>query len=274
MDRRITPANGRVAATHLQGQVQADRFVDGTEHRVAMTLADIRREPGGARERQLVFGDRFNVLEDRDGWSFGQSKKDGYVGYVASLQLEEGPAPTHWVMTPASHLYQRDDIKSPDIQRLTFGAQVTVVHEVKKFFQTDSDQFIPKQHLRPVGNTFSDPASVAQLFFGTPYLWGGNSSTGVDCSGLVQAALLACGIPCPGDSDMQKAVLGDELPEGAVLQRGDLLFWRGHVAMMVDSETMIHANGHHMAVAYEPVEKAIRRIDAQGEGPVIARKRL
>lgn len=274
MDRRITPANGRVAARHLQGQIQAEAFVDAVPRRVATTLANLHRSPDGPRERQLLFGDRFDVLEDRDGWSFGQSEKDGYVGYIASMLLEEGPAPTHWVMTPASHIYTQEDIKSAEVMRLNFGAQVTVVHEVKKFFQTDNGLFIPKQHLRPIGNHFSDPASVAQLFFGVPYLWGGNSSTGIDCSGLVQAALLACGIPCPADSDMQKSLLGEELPEGAVLQRGDLIFWRGHVSMMVDEETMIHTNAHAMSTTYEPVEKAIRRIDAQGEGPVIARKRL
>jgi cell wall-associated NlpC family hydrolase len=132
---------------------------------------------------------------------------------------------------------------------------------------------VPKPHLRPISHPFRDPVTVAQLFFGTPYLWGGNSAFGIDCSGLVQAALLACGIACPGDSDLQ-AALGNTVPDDAPMLRGDLIFWKGHVAMVVDDQTLIHANAHHMAVAYEPIDAAIARIKAQGGGTVTGRRRL
>ena len=156
---------------------------------------------------------------------------------------------------------------------LCFGAQVRVVVERHKMFETDVG-FIPKKHLRPVDRPFADPVTVAQLFFGAPYLWGGNSRLGIDCSGLVQAGLMACGIFCPGDSDLQMADVGEALDSDAPLQRGDLLFWKGHVGIMVDADVMLHANAHHMAVAYEPLAAATIRIEAQGDGACLMRKRV
>ena len=272
-DPRLTPANSRVAEAGWEGRVIADRFVAGDWRGVVVPLADLRAAPDGARERQLLLGDRFLVLESHDGWSFGRAAKDGYVGYLRDDHLGPETAATHLVAVRASHLYVRPDIKSPDLAALSFGARLTIVHEGRAFFETADGRFVPKPHLRPADKPFRDPVTVAQLFFCTPYLWGGNSSAGIDCSGLVQAALLACAIPCPGDSDLQMA-LGQPLAPDAPVERGDLFFWKGHVAMAVDDQTLIHANAHHMAVAYEPLAAAIARIEAQGGGPVIARRRL
>ena len=272
MDKRLTPANGRVAAERLRGQVQADRFVAGEPARVAVPVADLDGSPGGMRDRQLLWGEGVTVYEERDGFAFVEAHRDGYVGYVAAVSLSEPRAPSHRVAVPATHLYRDEDIKGPDLRHLSFGALVTVEAERRKFWETP-EGYIPKAHLRPLDKPFTDAAAVAQLHFGVPYLWGGNSVLGIDCSGLVQASLLACGVPCPGDSDLQRN-LGTEIPDGEPLRRGDLLFWKGHVAMAVDGETIIHANGHHMAVAYEGAERAILRIRAQGEGEVLARRRL
>ncbi len=271
MDRRLTPANGRVAASHLRGLVEADLFVDGTPAMIDASVVDLCRAPDQARERQVLLGTDVTVFEDRDGWSFVQSARDAYVGYVRSDQLGPRGAPTHHVATPATHAYRDEDLKSPDVMPLPFGARLTVVDERRKFWETTVG-FVPKSHLWPLTKTFTDPATVAQMHFGTPYLWGGNSTRGIDCSGLVQAALLACGIPCPADSDMQRAGLGSTVDGD--FSRGDLLFWKGHVGMMVDADTLIHANGHHMGVAYEPIKAAILRIEAQGDGPVLAHKRI
>lgn len=273
MDRRLTPANGRVAAYSLAGLVEAERFVAGDARQVRRPVVDLCEAPDGARERQLLLGQNVTCFEDRDGWSFVQSARDGYVGYVPTDALGPQVKTTHRIATPATHAYTDANIKSRDLVRLSFGAEVTVLDERQKFFET-SQGFIPKRHLRPLDRPFADPVTVAQLHFGVPYLWGGNSIDGIDCSGLVQAALCACDIPCPGDSDLQCDVLGVALTSDAPLQRGDLLFWEGHVAMMVDAGTMIHANAHHMAVSYEPLAAALVRIEAQGDGPVIARKRL
>ncbi len=274
MDPRTTPGNGRVAASHLRGRVGAKRYVDGVGRRVAVPLADLAEAPEGPRLRQVQMGESITVYENLDGWAFIQANKDGYVGYIREHSVAERPEPTHWLAAPATHCYSAPDIRSPDVSWLGFGSLLTVVSHQPGFFETDQGQFVPKQHLWPVGKRFSDPVNAAQLHFGIPYLWGGNSMRGIDCSGLVQASLVAAGLRCPGDSDMQESELGCELPSDAALERGDLLFWRGHVAIAVDGETLLHANAHHMAVAYEPASTAIRRIEAQGGGPVTSHRRL
>lgn len=269
-DRRLTPANGRVAAMHLAGQVEAARFVTGDDRMLDAVVTDLCASPGGARDRQLLLGAVVTVFEDLDGWSFVQSA-DGYVGYVPTAALVTPVAPTHFVATMATHTYEAEDFKSPEVLRLPFGVRLQVLDERRKFFETPYG-FVPKSHLRLLDRPFTDPATVAQLHFGVPYLWGGNATTGIDCSGLITASLVACAMTCPGDSDMQCDDLGTDVTGPP--ERGDLVFWEGHVGMMVDAQTMVHANAHHMATVYEPIDKATLRIQTQGDGPVIARKRL
>lgn len=271
-DRRLTPANGRVAASHLRGSVDADVFVDGEPATIGQVVVDVCASPQGKRDRQVLLGAAMVVFERLNGWAFVQSKRDGYVGYVPESALVTPSQPTHRVATLATHAFASESFKSRDLLHLPFGVEVTVTDERHKMFETPFG-YIPKKHLRPLEQPFADPATIAQLFFGTPYLWGGNSSRGVDCSGLVQAAYLACGHLCQGDSDMQMDSFGSAIPDGAPLQRGDLIFWKGHVAMMVDDTTLIHANAHHMATVYEGLERATLRIKAQGDGDVLARKR-
>ncbi|AKS44671.1 NlpC/P60 family protein [Octadecabacter temperatus] len=272
-DRRLTPANERVAASHLRGQVQADTFVDGAPATIKGVVVDLCARPAGKRDRQLLLGAAVAVYERLDGWAFVQSKRDGYVGYIPETTLGAPKTTTHRVSSPATHAYETESFKSRDLLHLPFGAEVEIVSELHKFFETPLG-FIPKKHLRPVDQLFTDPATVAQLFFGVPYLWGGNSTRGIDCSGLVQASYHACGHLCAGDSDMQADGLGRALNTDEPLQRGDLIFWKGHVAMMVDAETMIHANAHHMAVVYEGLSQATLRIKAQGDGEITAKRRV
>ena len=271
-DRRLLPSNGRVAEVGWEDRVSAQTFVDGAWRSVVRPVADLLQAPEGKRDRQLLRGDRFLVLEDRNGFSFGRAGKDGYVGYLQSSALHSAPDPTHIVGVRATHEYVEADIKASDVGSLSFGSRVCAVHELRDFVEIDGGTYLPKRHVRPLDQPFRDPVTVAQLFFGTPYLWGGNSAFGIDCSGLVQAGLLACGQPCPGDSDMQRS-LGAPLEEHATLQRGDLVFWPGHVAIAVDSDIFLHANAHNMAVVYEGIEDTINRIAAQGEGEVLARRR-
>ena len=274
MDRRTTPSNGRVAAAHLSGQIKAKRFVDGVSQRVAVPLADLVAAPEGPRLRQVQMGEAVTVYERRDGWAFVQSVKDAYVGYMQEHALAEPSDPTHWLAVPGSHRYSAPDIRSPEISWLGFGSLLTMVAHLPGFLETDQGEFVPERHLWPIGKRFSDPVNAAQLHFGAPYLWGGNSTCGIDCSGLVQASLVAAGISCPADSDLQEAQLGRELSSSTPPERGDLLFWKGHVAVVVNGETLLHANAHHMAVAYEPTATAIRRIEAQGGGAVTSHRRL
>jgi cell wall-associated NlpC family hydrolase len=272
-DRRLLPSNGRVALESLRDSVAADRYLAGEWQRVTAALTDICAAPNGQRDRQVPMGTRVLVLEVRDGWAFCQAERDGYVGYVAAAALGPDAAATHWVAAPATHLYPAPAMKQREVAALTLGARLTVTGTEGQFLRTDAGQFAPVQHLRALGDWFEDPVAVAESLLGTPYLWGGDSRSGIDCSGLVQAAHLACGIPCPADSDLQAAGFGDPLPHDAPLQRGDLLFWKGHVALVAGPDRIIHANAHHMAVAYEGTEDAIRRIRDGSYGEVIARRR-
>ena len=265
MDRRIIPANSRVADRKLQGQVQAERYVDPQPLAVSVPVADILGRPGGARDRQLLSGETFMVLEDRDGYAFGYGARDGYVGYIASDGLEPvGPEKTHFVSARSTHVYPEPDFKSPEIVALPFGARIAVIGETASFYQTTLG-YIPRPHLTPVGFRYADPTEVARLFLGVPYLWGGNSVWGIDCSGLVQVALMACGIDCPGDSDLQEQHFAAAASQ---IRPSRLYFWKGHVALAVDDEMLIHANAFHMSVTLENTTDAIRRITDQGDGEV------
>ncbi len=271
----MTPANGRVAAIHLKGRVDAEQFVESMPGRVTVPTTTIWRGPCcDWPKRELLFGESFAILEVHDGFAFGQSPKDDYCGYVIAADLGDPVEATHAISTRSTHRYLAADIKKPHDLAISFGSFVAVTDIMGKFARLEDGGFVPRIHLRGIDELFSDPVTVAELFLGSPYLWGGNSSFGLDCSGLVQAALLACGIACPGDSDQQEKGLGRNLPDSEATRRGDLLFWKGHVAIAVDADRIIHANGHSMSVAYEPIAKAMARIEAAGEGPVTSRKRL
>lgn len=273
-DRRITPANDRVAHVSLRGQVQADRYVEGTAAQVAIPVAELLAQPHGPRDRQVLFGETVIVLDRGAGFAFVRADKDGYCGYVAEPDLGAVQQATHWVSAPASILYQGPGLKTPNVMALSHGARLTITADHADFLETDDGLFVPRPHVRKLGDWLADPVSVAEAFLGTPYLWGGNAHAGIDCSGLVQAGMVACGLACPGDSDLQQEALGRPLSSDATYMRADLFFWPGHVAMAVSADRLIHANGYHSAVGYEPIADCIARIDAQGEGPLLAVKRL
>jgi len=270
MDRRLTPATPRIAHISLQGRIEAPAFTPGTPMRLARPLTDLLTRPGGPRDRQMLLGDGFVVIDRDQGHAFGFAEKDGFCGWLPQDALTDGPAPTHWLAAPASHLYPEPRVQSPERAALPMGARLTVTAMTEKWAETPLG-FIPAPHLRAIGDWHSDPVAVAETFLGSPYLWGGNSRNGLDCSGLVQLAFHACGLPCPGDSDLQETI-GQPVDAPPYL-RGDLLFWRGHVALVCDPDTILHANGHTMSVAHEPISAALTRIENQKGGPVTHHRR-
>lgn len=272
MDRRLTPATARVAHVSLRGRIEAPEWTEGQALRLSVPLADLLRAPGGARERQLLLGESFTVIDRQDGHAFGFAVKDGYCGWLPEAALADTAQPTHWVATPGTHLYPEPRVQAPEIAALSLGCRVSVLSLGPKWAET-TQGFIPVPHLRALGDWRADPVAVAESLLGTPYLWGGNARAGIDCSGLVQVAHAACGIGLPGDSDLQEAA-GTPLDEAAALQRGDLIFWKGHVAMIVDAARLIHANGQSMSVAYEDTAACIGRVLALEGQPVRARRRL
>ncbi|GAB4303211.1 MAG: NlpC/P60 family protein [Roseovarius sp.] len=241
--------------------------------RVCVPVADLLRHPDGPRERQLLLGEAVRVIARHEAWVEVAARRDGYRGWLAADVLAPLPAPSHRVAARATHLYPAPDFRTRESATLSLNSLLCGQSSCGRFARTPQG-FVPAAHLEALATPPADPVSVAETLLGTPYLWGGNSAFGVDCSGLVQMACLACAIPCPGDSDEQAAALGRALPEGAALRRGDLLFWRGHVAWVADPQTLLHANAFHMAVTFEPIGAAIARIARQGDGPLTARKRL
>ena len=271
-DPRLTPFSGRIACDALRGVVDAAAFVPGAPARIAAPVTDLRRTPEGGRERQLLHGAAVRVIERRAKASFVQAMADGACGWVATAALGAPLAPTHVVTSRATHLYRAGSIKSGEVMALSLGSCVTVLGQEGALARTP-EGFVPASHLRPISAPEPDPVAVAERLLGTPYLWGGNSAFGIDCSGLVQLAYALAHRTCPADSDQQRAAFGPFLPEDAPTERGDLFFWAGHVALAVDGETLIHANGHAMAVSYEPIAPCLARIAADGGSRYFGRKR-
>jgi cell wall-associated NlpC family hydrolase len=271
MDRRTRAFSGRVAHVSMEGLIDAP-MTEGEPAQIVTPLADLRNAPGGARDRQLLLGDAVTVIDRDQGHAFVRSEKDGYCGWIADAAVGGGPQPTHWVVAPSTHLYTEPQVQAPEKAGVSIGSRVAVVGSWGAWANTPHG-FMPLAHLRPIGHWAPDPVYVAESFLGTPYLWGGNSRFGIDCSGLVQVALHAAGKACPGDSDMQIS-MGRALGPEQKLQRGDLIFWKGHVAMVVNEDVLIHANGHTMSVNYEGIREAIERISAGGGGLVQARQRV
>ncbi len=282
VDRRLTPARPDLAARHLSGKVAATRFADPTPCRVTAASAPMRAtpDPCAAFDTELLHGEEVAVYEISGPWAWGQAVLDGYVGYLPAdaVACTETPPATHRVATLWANLYGRPVLKSPAFGALPFAARIAITAEREGFARIAPEHWVSLRHVVPLaapGSGWVEPdwVVIAERFLGTPYLWGGRSPAGLDCSALLQLARQAAGHNAPRDSDMQ-AALGRALGPDAALRRGDLVFWRGHVAIMVDAERIVHANGHHMSTVVEPLGEAVARIDAAGGGPVTRRARL
>ncbi|HEY4274771.1 MAG TPA: C40 family peptidase [Rhizomicrobium sp.] len=259
-DRRLTPARPDLAAAHLRGQVEAQNFVEGTRASVIRGRTALRAQPsdGAPQDSELLRGEFVTMYERKNGWAWVQAETDSYVGYVREAAL--GPAlltDTH-VIVPLTPLLSAPDVKAPLRDLLPLNALVQAGARTGDFVETEGG-FVSARVLAPRGQVAADFVAVAEQFFGVPYVWGGKTFQGMDCSGLIQTALQAAGISAPRDTDMMEQGLGHAVL-GAKLKRGDLVFWKGHMGVMRDGETLLHANAFHMLVAAEPLNEAIERI--------------
>jgi cell wall-associated NlpC family hydrolase len=258
-----------LAAEELRGMVEAERYVKGEPRQVGVPSLPLRREPrfDAVLESEALFGEIITLYEEREGWAWVQLARDGYVGYMPSEGLSRKiAAPTHRITALRSYVYPEPDGKIPPLALLSLNALVTAAAPYGKFLALAGGGHVFAGHTAPIGTFARDFVAVAEAFVGTPYLWGGRTSVGLDCSGLVQLALEAAGHPAPRDADMQEAELGRPLAlrKGIMLRRGDLVFWEGHVGIMTSATDLLHANAFHMAVECEPFAKARRRTKELG----------
>jgi cell wall-associated NlpC family hydrolase len=277
-DPRVTPVRADLAAKHLEGKVAAPRYAEGRVYEVIAPQAPLRQapRPDAPLDTEALKGERITVYdENEEGWAWGQLAADGYVGWLprGALAAPGGP-PTHKVAALRTFAFPGPSIKLPPIEAFPFGAKLAVTRFDDRMAVTGDGCYVPAVHLKPVGDNESDFVAVAERFLGAPYLWGGKTALGLDCSGLVQIALADCGVACPRDTDMQERAVGSAVggSDYSEFKRGDILFWKGHVAIVRDASNVIHANAFHMAVAVEPIGEAIARIRAAGSDVISVRR--
>jgi cell wall-associated NlpC family hydrolase len=278
-DPRLTPARPDLAAKYLEGKVKAARFVAGELFEITEAIAPLREGPSADAmlATQALKSERVTIYDrNGEGWAWGQLNNDGYVGWLPDRALAKPSAtPTHKITAIRTLAFPGPSIKLPPVDTLLMGTTLNLVREEGPFAVTPDGLYLPRAHVGPIDRHEDDFVAIALRFVGTPYLWGGKSSLGIDCSGLVQVALSAAGTGCPRDSDMQQDGLGKTLDaaESRRLQRGDLMFWKGHVAIVRDADSIVHANAHHMATVIENTSEAVARIKAAGQ-EIVAIKRL
>lgn len=278
IDPRLNALRGDIADARLGGAAKGARLVEGEVKEIAVPLLSLYHEPRfDARiDTQGLMGERVRVFDIHEGWAWLQLETDGYVGYAAADDLSAPQiASTHRVAVPSTFMFPAPDIKSQPVVTVTMNARVAVVGNDERFAHLANGRFIVARHLKALDESESDFVGVAEAFLHVPYLWGGKSVLGIDCSGLVQLALQASGIASPRDSDMQETQLGRALPKDDLtsLKRGDLVFWEDHVGIMTDAHMLLHANGYFMQVAREPLLPAVERI-ARRHSPVTAVRRI
>lgn len=278
-DPRTHAWRADLAAASLADTVDAPRYAPGRKYQVIAGSAPMRHEPrfDARLDTELLCGETVTVYDAAEGWAWAQNDTDSYVGYVPTEALSEQiTAATHRVAALRAHIYPAPDIEAPPLDHLHMNARAVVAEPGGRFSRLQDGRFVAAAHMVPVSETVEDFVAVAERFTGTPYLWGGRTSFGLDCSALVQVSLQAAGAAPPRDSDMQEAVLGEALDVAtdlSALRRGDLVFWKGHMGVMRDPVNLLHADAHHMAVASEPLQDAVARI-AEAKGPVTSIRRL
>lgn len=262
-DRRITPVRADLAAAHLKGKIDAPRYADGKIFRVKIGRAALRGKPSddAGLDTEILYGECFTVYDIENGWAWGQSLEDDYVGYVRTDALSENVSvPDHRVIAQMAPVFPAADLKKPVRDFLPLNAKVKVEARDGVYARIGENAFVFAGHLAPANEMAADWVEVAERFLRVPYIWGGKTASGLDCSGLIQTAMQAAGMACPRDTDMQERGVGRAV-DSRNLQRGDLVFWKGHVGVMLDASRLLHANAFHMEVRIEPLSEAVARIE-------------
>ena len=277
LDPRLHPLRDDLAGAELKGHVERPRFAEARPAQVAVGTLDLRRTPAhdAMLVSQLFHGDQVRVYESKGGWAWLQNTSDGYVGYAEVAALSDTvDSMSHWVRVPRSFVFPAPDEKAPPLDALPMTARVRVLSEQGSYSEiawapgsNGGSGWVPTRHLLADGETVEDFVATALAFLGMPYLWGGRTSLGLDCSGLVQVALNAAGLPALRDSDQQEASLGEPRPLDAPATRGDLYYMPGHVAIALDRWRVVHANAHDMMTSIEPLDDLVARVKAEsGKG--------
>jgi len=283
LDPRLHPLRDDLAGAELKGRVERPRFAEARPAQVAVGTLDLRRAPApdAMLASQLFHGDEVRIYETKDGWAWLQHAGDGYMGYAEAAALREdidtlSPPTSHWVRVPRSFVFPAPDEKVPPLDALPMTARVRVLSEQEKYSEIAwgaGSGWVPSRHLAPNGEIVEDFVATALAFIGVPYLWGGRTSLGLDCSGLVQVALAAAGLACLRDSDMQEASLGEPRPLDEPAVRGDLFYMPGHVAIALDAWRVVNTNAHDMLTSIEPLEDLVARVQAEsGQGVTAIRR--
>jgi cell wall-associated NlpC family hydrolase len=278
LDPRLNAFRTDLADARLEGRAASLRYSIGEIRQVSAPLLNVHKEPrfDATQVTQLLMGERVRVFDSHEGWAWIQSERDSYVGYAAADNLSHplGES-THRVAVPMTFLFPAPDVKSQPVTTITMNAELSVKSIDDRFAKLSSGRFAIARHLKTVAEKEADFVASAEALLHAPYLWGGKSALGLDCSGLLQLALESAGISSPRDSDMQENALGRALGhnERRALCRGDLVFWNGHVGIMRDETALLHANAHFMRVTSEPLDEAEARIAAR-YGPITSIKRL
>lgn len=275
LDRRVNAVRQDIADVALAGTLFAPHYAAPMLRTCVAPSAMMRNAPQAAAEAvsQILAGEAFAVLDLAGGWAWGYSAQDHYVGYVEATALGDHSAPTHRIVVREALIFAAPSIKAAVVGTLPFGAGVAG-RETEAFLAV-ADGFIHLRHVLPIADIGNrDVVSIAELFLGTPYLWGGRGAGGIDCSGLVQIALAATGVRAPRDTDQQRSQIGSEIAEDGTLRRCDLIYFPGHVGLMVDDKRLLHANAHWMSTVIEPLADVVARLVPTCDRPILSRRRL
>lgn len=282
LDPRLTAARPDIAWSGLKGKIDTSKFVAGKIRTISTPYANLKKTPRNTAPllTQGLLGEKFRALEEHGGWAFGQLLEDGYVGYIKLEALGAHiPDPSHLVTVPLTHIYARPDLKTPDPLALPFGAKITIREGAPKagFAEAQGLGWICLRHIARLGVYDKDYVKTASRFLHVPYVWGGKTALGLDCSSLIQLAMTHAGIPCPRDTDQQARSLGHSIsnkPDLALCKKGDLVFFKGHAGLMLDGTHLLHANATHMRVTIDDARAVADRLAKEFGDQILDIRRL